>query len=88
MRHFERHESELPPCSHEDVDIDDQHDHQGKEHTAKEIEIDHVVQGNHSLKQALGHSFSAALTLGDSGGRIPTCAREAKVKFLIMLTIE
>lgn len=76
MRNFEPHQSELAPCRHEDIGIDDQHDHQGQQHTAEEIEIDHVVQSNHSFKQALCHAFRTAAAA--AGGGVPTCTTEAE----------
>ena len=72
MCDFETHQSELASSSHEDMGIDDQHDQQGHQHTAEEIEIDHVVQGNHSFKQALGQTFRADFAAG-WGGCVQTC---------------
>lgn len=69
-------ESELTPCSHKDMDIDNQHDHQRYQHTAKEIEIDHVVQGNDSFKQALRHAYR---TSAAAGSGVATCAAKAGV---------
>lgn len=76
MTDLETHSSELVPCRHKNMDIDDQHDKQRYQHTAKEIEIDHVVQGNHFLKKAFGHAFGTVASNGDVG--VPTCATEAK----------
>ncbi|TNN70759.1 hypothetical protein EYF80_019042 [Liparis tanakae] len=45
VSNFEPHQSELAPSGHEDVGVDDQHDQQGNQHTAEEIEIDHPSIG-------------------------------------------
>jgi len=76
---FETHQSELAPCRHEDMCIDDQHNQQWDQHAAKEIEINHVVQGNHFLKQALGHPIGAAVVSSGSYGGVPTCIPEEKL---------
>lgn len=79
MCNFEAHHSKLSASCHEDMDIDDQHYHQGHQHAAKEIEIDHIVKGNHSLKQAMSHSFRAALAFGGSGSGVPTCVKKTVI---------
>ena len=78
MCNFEAYQSELVPCSHEDVDIDDQHDHQGHQDTAEEVEVHHVVQGNHSFEQALRQAIRAIL---DAGCVVQTCRTEPVSSF-------
>ena len=78
MCNFDPHQSELVPCHHEDMGIDDQHDHQGHQHTAKEIEIDHVVQSNHTFKQALCHAFGTAAVAVAAVCGVQTCTTESE----------
>lgn len=37
---------------HEDLDVDPQHDDEGEQHAAEEVEVDHVAHGHHILKEA------------------------------------
>lgn len=62
------------------MDIDDQHDQQGQQHTAEKIEIDHVVHGYHSFKQALSQAFGAAVDAGGGSG-VQTCTTEPEVTY-------
>lgn len=79
MCDFEPHHSELTPCGHKNMGVDDQHDQQRSQDTAEKVEIDHVVQGDHSFKQALGHTFRAAVGAARSSCGVPTCITEAGV---------
>lgn len=83
VRNLEAHQSELAPRSHEDVSVDDQHGYERHQHAAEEIEIDHVVQGNHAFEQALGHAFRTATTAAAVGGTcgVPSCGTEAGIMF-------
>lgn len=85
MCNFEPHQSELTPCGHEDMGIDDQHDYQRYQHTAEEIEIDHVVQCNHSFKQALGHAFRAGFAAPGGSRGVPTCTTYTGVTYFIIM---
>lgn len=78
---FEAHQPELAPRRHEDVDVDDQHDQQRQQHAAEEIEIDHVVHGDHLFKQALRHALRTSVA---DGGAVPTWAAKRTVLLLIM----
>lgn len=75
LRNFAHHQSELAPCRLEDLGVDDQHEHQGHQHTAEEIEINHVVQSNHSFKEALSHAFRTVVG-SNGGGGVPSCTTE------------
>lgn len=85
MRNFKPYHSELAPSSHEDVGIDDQHGQQGHQHTAEEIEIDHVVQADHSFKQALRQAFTTGAD-AVCGGGVRTCITEDRGDLLSVLS--
>lgn len=78
MSDFDAHQSELPPRRHEDVDVDDQHEQQRNQNAAKEIEIDHIVQGDYFLKQTLGHAFRTTGASHSGDGGVPPCATKTK----------
>ena len=85
MRSFETNHSELVLRDHEDVGIDDQHDQQRHQHTAKEVEKDHVVHGDHSFEQTLAQAIwaGAACVVGGSG--VQTCATETGEIFCLII---
>lgn len=77
---LEPYQPELAPSGHEDMGIDDQHDHQGQQNTAEEVEIYHVVHGYHFFKQALRQAIGAAVAAGGGGG-VPTWTTQPEALF-------
>lgn len=67
MHHLQLHPLQLPPRSHEDAQVDAQHEQQGHQHTAKEVEVDHVVHGDYLLKKALDGATRALRSTGAVG---------------------
>lgn len=46
-------QSQLLPGHSEDLQVDAKHDEQRRQHTDKEIKVDHVLHVHHTLKVAL-----------------------------------
>lgn len=57
---FGPHLEQLAPCCQEDVHVDDEHEEQGQQHTAKKVEIDHVLHGDHPFEEAFAQACRAA----------------------------
>lgn len=68
MYHLVLHLLELPPGCHEDFQVDTEHEEEGQEHTGKEVVVDHVLHGDHSLKETCHHTVAAV----DARGLIGT----------------
>lgn len=59
MYHLVLHLLELSPGCHEDFQVDTKHEEEGQQHTGKEVVVDHVLHGDHRLKQAHHHTVAA-----------------------------
>jgi len=70
MDRFHLHQFELAASSHEDAQVDGQHQQQGDEHTGKEVEVDHILHDHHLLKQA-PHQAGRAGDVGARGPLVP-----------------
>lgn len=56
MKCFDLNQLELVASSHEDTQVDGEHQQQGDQHTGKKVEVDHVVHVYHLLKHALNQA--------------------------------
>lgn len=52
---------ELVPSRHENPQVDPQHEQQGHKDKGEEVEVDHVIHGDHVLKEARHHAVICAL---------------------------
>lgn len=70
MKRFQLDQLELVAGSHEDAQVDGQHQQQGDQYAGKEVEVDHVLHDYHLLKQAL-HQAGRAGGVGALGQLVP-----------------